>query len=77
MSPKVGTDYSLIAGLKSRATGFRCLRPSPGWAPIEFSTSYVNIFMARTLFVRMMPSRRPSPSASRMRTVAVLNDQEG
>lgn len=77
VSPEVGTDEHLIAGLKFRLARRYGLDSSPGGVADRVLHNLATFLAASNLFVRMMPSRRPSPSASRPRTVAVLNDQEG
>lgn len=77
VSPEVGTDDHLIAGLKFQTAACGRLDSSPDRVGYGVLHNLVRFLAVGNLFVRMMPSRRPSPSASRPRTVAVLKDQEG
>ena len=77
LSPEVGTDECLIAGLNSAVGSSTSHDSSPNGVADRALPNYANFLAMRTLSARMMPSRRPSPSASRTRTVAVLDDQEG
>ena len=77
LSPERRTDIWLVEGLK-----FGPLTNGGGASSPVASVEIVlhNLLILESLvdgLVRILRARRPSPSASRMRTVAVLDDQEG
>lgn len=77
VSSERSTDICLVEGLKFGLPTDGSNYSSPS-VSVAFHLHNLPILeVARDGLVRRLPSRRPSPSASRPRTVAVLNDQEG
>ena len=77
VSPERRTDIHLVEGLKFRLAaldiGASC--PVASVTIVLHNLPILEFFLNG--LVRRLRARRPSPSASRMRTVAVLNNQEG
>ena len=77
VSPEWRTDIRLVEGLKFRFAALDRGASSPV-ASVTIVLHNLPIVESRLGgLMRRLRARRPSPSASRMRTVAVLNDQEG
>lgn len=77
MSPEWRTDVRRINGLRFGLPTLDRNASSPAAAVALVLHNLLILESFLDDLVRRLRARRPSPSASRLRTVAVLNDQEG